>query len=114
MNVEHLHDLLEANDGRIEFGGTCHDCGADMSVSATAMKDGIEIEGGAVYDPYGDDRYYVRCNSCYGENPKLDNYQECLVYARCVGYLTPTKQWNEAKQAEFKDRKMYNIPDMRA
>ena len=34
--------------------------------------------------------------------------QECEVYSRVVGYLRPVKQWNDAKQAEFGDRKMYN------
>jgi len=26
-----------------------------------------------------------------------------------VGYLRPVSQWNEAKQAEFKDRKVFKI-----
>lgn len=26
------------------------------------------------------------------------------VYSRVVGYLRPVQQWNEGKQAEFKDR----------
>ena len=30
--------------------------------------------------------------------------QKCEVYSRVVGYLRPIAQWNEAKQAEFKDR----------
>ena len=109
MNIEHLHELLEGNDGHITFRGGCHCCGVDCAVVATALDDGIEIGGGAVYDPYGDDRYYMKCDECYGKDVILRDYQECLVYARCVGYLTPTKQWNEAKQAEFKDRKMYKL-----
>jgi len=34
--------------------------------------------------------------------------QECEVYSRVVGYLRPVQQWNDAKQAEFSDRKTYN------
>jgi ribonucleoside-triphosphate reductase len=34
----------------------------------------------------------------------------CEVYSRIVGYLRPLVQWNEGKQAEWKDRKLYNIP----
>ncbi|MFA6551218.1 MAG: anaerobic ribonucleoside-triphosphate reductase [Patescibacteria group bacterium] len=34
--------------------------------------------------------------------------QECEVYSRVVGYLRPVKQWNDAKQAEFSDRKTYD------
>ena len=30
------------------------------------------------------------------------------VYSRIVGYLRPVEQWNEGKQAEFKDRKTFN------
>ncbi|RKX59007.1 MAG: hypothetical protein DRP29_05500 [Thermodesulfobacteriota bacterium] len=29
---------------------------------------------------------------------------KCEVYSRVVGYLRPVQQWNEGKQAEFKDR----------
>ena len=32
---------------------------------------------------------------------------KCEVYSRVVGYLRPVKQWNEGKQAEFKDRKTF-------
>ncbi len=31
------------------------------------------------------------------------------VYSRVVGYLRPLKQWNDGKQAEFKDRKTFCI-----
>ncbi len=32
---------------------------------------------------------------------------KCEVYSRVVGYLRPVVQWNEGKQAEWKDRKMF-------
>ena len=35
--------------------------------------------------------------------------RECEVYARSVGYYRPVSQWNNGKQEEFKDRKMYKI-----
>lgn len=35
--------------------------------------------------------------------------QECEVYSRVTGYLRPVKQWNDAKQAEFKHRKLFNV-----
>jgi ribonucleoside-triphosphate reductase len=38
----------------------------------------------------------------------LRNYQDCEVYSRVVGYLRPVNQWNDAKQMEFKDRKMFD------
>lgn len=34
---------------------------------------------------------------------------ECEIYSRCVGYFRPVKNWNEGKQAEFKDRVPYEV-----
>ena len=31
----------------------------------------------------------------------------CEVYSRVVGYYRPTKQWNDAKEAEFNNRKTF-------
>ena len=33
--------------------------------------------------------------------------QKCTVFSRIVGYLRPINQWNDGKQEEFKDRKMF-------
>jgi anaerobic ribonucleoside-triphosphate reductase len=33
--------------------------------------------------------------------------QECSVYARVVGWITPVKNWNKGKKAEYKDRVTY-------
>ena len=35
--------------------------------------------------------------------------QECTVYSRVVGWITPTKAWNPGKRQEFDDRKEYEI-----
>jgi len=35
--------------------------------------------------------------------------KECEVYSRVVGYLRPVKQWNAGKQAEFKERKEFEV-----
>ena len=35
--------------------------------------------------------------------------QKCEVYSRIVGYLRPLSQWNEGKQAEFSQRKLFSI-----
>jgi len=34
---------------------------------------------------------------------------ECEVYSRVTGYLRPVKQWNDAKTAEFYDRKKFKV-----
>ena len=40
------------------------------------------------------------------EEPKEQKpRQKCEVYSRVVGYLRPVSQWNDGKQAEFKERK---------
>ena len=33
----------------------------------------------------------------------------CEVYSRIVGYLRPVKNWNEGKQAEWKDRITFEV-----
>ncbi len=42
-----------------------------------------------------------KCPQCDGETE---------VYSRVVGYLRPVNQWNEGKQAEWQERKMFKIP----
>ena len=32
---------------------------------------------------------------------------KCEIYSRIVGYLRPINQWNEGKQAEWKERKVF-------
>jgi ribonucleoside-triphosphate reductase len=39
--------------------------------------------------------------------PKCES--DCEVYSRIVGYMRPVKQWNNGKQQEFKDRKLFDI-----
>jgi len=34
---------------------------------------------------------------------------ECEVYSRVTGYLRPVKQWNDAKEAEFVNRKYFKV-----
>ena len=33
--------------------------------------------------------------------------ENCEIYSRVVGFLTPTHRWNNGKQAEFAMRKHY-------
>lgn len=35
--------------------------------------------------------------------------QKCDIYSRVAGYMRPVFSWNDAKKAEFKDRKMYKL-----
>lgn len=38
-----------------------------------------------------------------------DCKKACEVYSRVVGYLRPVNQWNEGKQAEFSDRRPFEV-----
>ena len=35
--------------------------------------------------------------------------QECEVYSRVTGYMRPVSNWNDAKQEEWKNRKMFKV-----
>ncbi len=37
--------------------------------------------------------------------------QECEVYSRVVGYLSPVSEWNKGKKEEFIQRQEYDIPE---
>jgi len=36
---------------------------------------------------------------------------KCIIYSRVVGWLTPVKNWNKGKQAEWQKRKTYKNQD---
>ena len=48
------------------------------------------------------------CSKCGKEVCKTE------IYSRVCGYLRPTSNWNDSKQAEFSDRVMFNevTPDI--
>ncbi len=50
----------------------------------------------------GEHHYCPKCKEELGMDV------ECEVYSRVVGYLRPVNQWNDGKQAEFKDRATYD------
>jgi len=40
--------------------------------------------------------------------------QPCERFSRVVGYIRPVQQWNEGKQAEWGDRKMFKLNQAKA
>ena len=42
-------------------------------------------------------------------SPIITKRQRCEVYSRVVGYYRPVKQWNDAKQKEYENRKEFKI-----
>ncbi len=50
---------------------------------------------------YGEHKH---CPKCEAEG----KHNDCEVYSRIVGYLRPVDQWNNGKQSEFSDRKLFD------
>jgi anaerobic ribonucleoside-triphosphate reductase len=55
---------------------------------------GFDISGGALID-----EHTMRCDACMTTE----------VYSRVVGYLRPYVSTNPGKQAEIRDRKMFDL-----
>ncbi len=37
--------------------------------------------------------------------------EKCEVYSRVTGNFRPVANWNKGKQEEFKERKLYKVPE---
>jgi hypothetical protein len=109
MNAQRLCDLFDAHPDKdvLSWSGCCHDCHAEVQVTAVPRADGIHVQGGAVYEPL-DGQFFLKCDDCHRKDPMLRDYQPCEVYSRVVGYLRPVAQWNDGKQAEFNLRKTFD------
>ena len=76
----------------------CHDCGKEL-------KKGDEF----VRFEKAEKTDLIKCRECYEANPVMENYQECDVYSRVVGFHTPVQRWNNGKTEEWKDRKTFAV-----
>lgn len=65
----------------------CSKCGEELVEDHFTQH---EVEGG----------YILLCDKC-------KHFADTEVYARIVGYVRPTNQWNAGKSEEYKDRKMF-------
>jgi len=113
MKLQMLEALFKKDKtDTIEWEGHCHDCGKEIHVMAKSLPSGIELTGGAVYDPKIDPNeehtFFLKCMECYDKDNILRDYQPVECYSRVVGYLRPVGQWNGAKAEEFGMRKTYN------
>jgi len=109
MPIDRLHDLfdLRPEASELEFSGNCQDCGAPVNVTVRLAESGFDISGGALYEPRPE-QFFHKCDGCFRRNPQLTHFQECEVYSRVVGYLRPLAQWNDGKQAEFRQRRTFD------
>jgi anaerobic ribonucleoside-triphosphate reductase len=110
MTVERLHELFDEHPEHADlvWQGTCHDCRRPVTITAAPKPDGIHIEGGSVYEPQKN-RFFLKCEACFEKDPALHHFQDCEGYSRVVGYLRRVAQWNDGKQAEFKDRALFSV-----
>jgi anaerobic ribonucleoside-triphosphate reductase len=83
----------------------CHDCQVQAQLEGDEIKNGVI----AVYSKDGEKMEVFKCQECFDKNKNLNNFQNCEVYSRVVGYLRPVKQWHLGKQEEFADRKEYQV-----
>lgn len=51
---------------------------------------------------YGEHKVCPKCSEVGQSN-------ECEVFSRIVGYIRPVQHWNEGKQSEFDDRKLFDM-----
>lgn len=85
----------------------CHDCGKEIKIEQEEIKNGVQL-----FYENGEEKIGVfKCNGCYEQNKSLNNFRECEVYSRIVGYLRPVSQWNNGKKQEYQERKEYTAKD---
>ncbi len=50
MTIKRLHELFDENPGqtKLDFAGTCHDCGREMAVGVALTAGGFTVSGGAL------------------------------------------------------------------
>ncbi len=84
--------------------GKCHDCETKIQFAGEEIKNGVQL----VYDNNGEKVKVFKCNDCYAKSRVLNNFQQCEVYSRVVGYIRPVSQWHKGKKQEYGERKEYN------
>ena len=115
MKLKDLRDILMLQNP-FHFVGNCCDCGRDVIVEATQNGEDTIISGGAVFHPphdwhYAVNEYLFKCAACFETDPVFHPRTE--IYSRVVGFLSPVKQWNNGKQAEWNTRKTFDIESLK-
>lgn len=109
MNTQQISDII----GDVQMAtikGHCYDCQAPVNVVIERTGETqMNISGGALFQtPVSwdmGDELFCKCDACFEKRHGLG--RKTLVYSRICGYLTPTKQWHNAKQGEFEIRKTF-------
>ena len=111
---EWLQGLYDENKvPEFAFSGKCHDCDNQVTVITIMNLDTgeLSVTGGALWKMEGMEKPFFKCDSCFGKDPVLRNFQPCEVWSRIVGYLRPVKQWNKGKQEEYKYRTEFIVKE---
>ncbi len=112
MKKQQLAKLFkEHNTNELEFTGKCHCCKQDVEVlvELSDVDDNYIVSGGAVYQPFEEEKFFLKCDDCFQEDRVLRNYRTVDMYSRVVGYMRPVNAWNKGKQAEFEHRKNFKL-----
>ncbi len=83
----------------------CHDCKVEIKFEGNKIENGFMMK----YEDEGEIFSAFKCHKCFEKNKSLNNFRECEVYSRIVGYLRPVQQWNKGKQQEYKDRLEFKV-----
>ncbi len=83
----------------------CFDCGCEMNFKEEEVENGLLL----AYEDSEEEIFVFKCNDCFSKNEGLEDYKECEVYSRIVGYLRPVNQWNDGKKQEYTERKEYKV-----
>ena len=114
MNLNKLQKIAEKHKiQNWSWSGRCHDCNCNVTVDVDIEDDGkVTISGGAAYSVEidGIDTVFLKCDKCHAVNSTLSNFQPCEVYSRVVGYYRPIRNFNGAKQSEYRIRKNFKEP----
>jgi hypothetical protein len=89
----------------MKITGICFDCDKVMDLEETEK--GLDVKDGHFL--VRKDTYRIKCNECFGKNPKWIDKQPCEVYSRVVGYIRPVQQWHASKQEEYRERKTFAL-----
>jgi len=110
MTIQRLHELFDENpeQAKLGFDGSCHDAGKR---SRSEWRLPLRASRSAAV------RYTSRSPAYFLPNARRVSKRihtsriiaAAKVYSRVVGYLRPIEQWNEGKQAEFRERKAYRV-----
>jgi len=117
LPVNYTDDLFEALDLQDELqiqytGGTVFHTFVGEQMPKEAVKKLVKKISNNYHLPYftitPTFSICPKCGYVAGEHEKCPTCGEiCERYSRVVGYLRPVQQWNEGKQAEFDERKMF-------